>query len=144
MIRPPPGFTRTDKLFPYTTSFRSGRDAVLELPIIEDCAFLEVHSDHLPWAQAALTDHGAFGNDDHPGLRTHNQQIVGGLCIAQRTERITVHARDDPSAIGHGTRGGTIHGFPERGQVDREGVVWGTGGVARVESGGGGEIKKKE
>src|SRR3546814_20643994 len=52
-----------------------GRDAVLDLPIIEDCAFLEVHSDHLPWDQAALTDHGAFGNADHPGLRTHNQKL---------------------------------------------------------------------
>src|SRR3546814_13024057 len=62
MIRRPPRSTRTDTLFPYTTLFRS------------------------PWAQAALTDHGAFGNDDHPGLRTHNQQIVGGPCIARSEE----------------------------------------------------------
>src|SRR3546814_4394086 len=32
MIRPPPRSTRTDTLFPYTTLFRSGRDA--EVPVI--------------------------------------------------------------------------------------------------------------
>src|SRR3546814_19546058 len=65
-----------------------GRDAGLDLPIIEACAFLEVHSDHLTWAQAALTDHGAFGNDEHPGTRTHKHYIVGGTWIAKRPESI--------------------------------------------------------
>src|SRR3546814_12031670 len=46
MIRRPPGSTRTDTLFPYTTLFRSVRDGAV--PILLPIGSMEQHGHHMP------------------------------------------------------------------------------------------------
>src|SRR3546814_17237336 len=69
MIRRPPGSTRTDTLFPYTTLFRSGRTPA------SGCSHL--CRDHAP----AVPQYWACRSPDYPACRTWTVSFCGSaLC----------------------------------------------------------------
>src|SRR3546814_18551257 len=53
MIRRPPGSTRTDTLFPYTTLFRSGIVYHAETRYLARLAMMQRHASALPWLELA-------------------------------------------------------------------------------------------
>ena len=62
-----------------------GRNAVLQLTVAIQFAFVQVDGNHLARAQAAFFQYGGLGQDNHSGFRADHEQIVRGKAIAQRT-----------------------------------------------------------
>src|SRR3546814_9971215 len=50
-------------------------------------------------------------------FRPDDEQIVGGQRIAQRAQRVAVHPRDRPAAIGHRERGGAVPRLHDAGEI---------------------------
>ena len=83
-------------------------DLVLDRAVFVESAFVEIDGDHLAGAEAALLADACLGQQHHAAFRADDEQIVGGQRIAQRAERVAVHPRDRPAAIGHRERGGAV------------------------------------
>src|SRR3546814_18863823 len=88
MIRRPPGSTRTDTLFPYTTLFRSGGDVDSAADALDVGAY-DVHADPTPRDVGDCLGGGEAGVEDqvhdlaevHPGgsLRGDHPTAYGSL-----------------------------------------------------------------
>ena len=84
------------------------RDAVFQLTIAVQFAFVEVDRNHLAGAKAALFQYRCFGKNDHARFGTDDEQIVRRAAVAQRAKGVAVNACNGPMAIGHGKRSGAI------------------------------------
>ena len=78
------------------------RDAVFQLAIAVQFAFVEVDRNHLAGAKAALFQYCRFGKNDHAGFGTDDEQIVRRAAVAQRAKGVAVNACNRPMAVGHG------------------------------------------
>ncbi len=92
-------------------------DAVLHRAIVEDHALREIDRDHLPRPEPPLGDDAALGHRHHAALRADDQQTVVGAGIAQRPQRVAVHPRHRPAAVGHHQRGGAIPRLHDAGEI---------------------------
>ncbi len=96
---------------------RLGCDPVLDGAIVVDLALGQIDRDHLPRPQPALGDDGRFRHHYHAAFGTDDQQAVRRLGIAQRAERVAVHARHGPAAVGHRQRGRAVPRLHHRGEI---------------------------
>src|SRR3546814_12856128 len=83
MTRRPPRSTRTDTLFPYTTLFRSPRDAVRYAPVTTVAGIVEKHTGVAPFdAPDVLLEaiaKGDFGSTIDPVLGTQTVNFLTNL-----------------------------------------------------------------
>src|SRR3546814_16501723 len=95
MIRRPPGSTRTDTLFPYTTRFRSGVGDGIEDDAGGDELGQADARQHL--AKVALADHEdqqeQEAGDQRPGqgLEAEAQEALHAVAVVERPETAPVH-----------------------------------------------------
>ncbi len=92
-------------------------DLVLDREIFIKRAVVEIDRNHLAGAKAALLAHARFGQQHHPAFGPDDEEIVGGQRVAQRAERIAIHARNRPAAVGHRERGGPVPRLHDAGEV---------------------------
>ncbi|MCY1170029.1 hypothetical protein D9M73_100870 [compost metagenome] len=83
-------------------------NAVLDRAVVQQHAFVEINREHLARPEPTFLDHGRFWHDDHAAFRANDHQTVDRADIAQGTQRVAVHARHCPAAIGHRQRGGAV------------------------------------
>src|SRR3546814_19113942 len=149
MIRRPPRSTRTDTLFPYTTLFRSLRDAaVVEAEDAVDAA--EAVGRHQPVDRKARPRFPVAGDADGQQHRIIAEagEPIGRLAIAA-----AIFGRELAiKTVGHAGEPGPAHrpaaaqrgvGVPQFG-AERKSVVEGKSGSVSVDPGGRRTIKKKK
>ena len=93
------------------------RDLVLDRAVFVEGAAFQIDRDHLAGAKAALLADARFGQQHHAAFGADDEQIVGGQRVAQRAQRVAVHARDRPAAIGHRERGGAVPRLHDAGEI---------------------------
>ena len=93
------------------------RDAVFQLAIAVQFAFVEVDRNHLAGTEAALFQYCRFGQNYHAGFGTDDEQIVGRAAVAQRAKGVAVNACNGPMSIGHGKRSRAIPWLHHAGHV---------------------------
>ncbi len=93
------------------------RDPVLDRAILVERALVEIDRDHLAGAEAALLADARLGQQHHAAFGADDEQIVGGQRIAQRAQRVAVHAGDRPAPVGHRERGGAVPRLHDAGEI---------------------------
>src|SRR3546814_665443 len=89
MIRPPPRSTRTDTLFPYTTLFRSDREALVVAREVGAVAVVApgAEEEHLDADLSALLLRG----DDVGVVDALDIDVLMGLDLGQRADAVAEH-----------------------------------------------------
>src|SRR3546814_16393048 len=93
MIRRPPRSTRTDTLFPYTTLFRSGGDAVDEMPEAEDAAEEPTEETPVVEATPVIAAPTAKRSEEHTSeLQSLMRISYAVFCLKKKNTKMTKHS----------------------------------------------------
>jgi hypothetical protein len=95
----------------------SKRERALQLVVVDDAAFFQVHEQHLARLQAPLLDDPRLRNVEHADLRRHDDQIVVGDDEPRRTQAVAVERGTDLPAVGERHRRRAVPRLHQRGVV---------------------------
>ena len=83
----------------------------LQLPVIDNTAFLEVDEEHFARLQAPFLDNFFFRNRQYSHFGGQHHQIVIGNVIARGPQAVTVEGGADLPSVGKGDGGGAVPGL---------------------------------